>query len=137
MLFFGWKPLLAFAAIAALFPLTCANAQVQQDIRSAPGNLCLDADTNTIRANGTVVQVWHCNGVPNQRWRFLSNRTIQNVQSGRCLDAFAPTANINGGKIVLWDCNGGPTQIWQQRGGQFALTSEAGKCLDNTAQTAR
>jgi hypothetical protein len=130
-------PLVTLFAIATLYPLACAVAQVQQDIRSAPGNLCLDADTHTIGANGTIVQVWNCAGVPNQRWRFRSDGTIQNVQSGRCLDAFAPTANTNGGKIVLWDCNGGPTQRWHQTGGQFALTSERDKCLDNTAQTAR
>ncbi len=127
-------PIMSLAAASEIKP---GIPQVQQEIHSAPGNLCLDGDTKTIGANGTVVQAWSCGGGPNQKWRFRPGGTIQNIQSGRCLDAFAPTASTNGGKIVLWDCNGGPTQIWQQSGGQFVLASNPAKCLDNTAQTAR
>jgi hypothetical protein len=29
---------------------------------------CLDADLNTINANGTRVQLWDCNGQPQQKW---------------------------------------------------------------------
>lgn len=102
-------------------------------MRSAAGNLCLDADTHIIGGNGTVVQVWACAGVPNQRWRFRPDGT---VQSGRCLDAFAPTVHTDGGRVVLWDCNGSPTQHCSRVGAGFRNAADTGKCLDNTAQTA-
>lgn len=29
---------------------------------------CLDADLNTIANNGAKVQLWDCNGLPQQQW---------------------------------------------------------------------
>jgi hypothetical protein len=133
-----YKFVIISAAVAICSLFSNARAQIlQQDIHNALGNLCLDADTRTIGSNGTIVQMWNCAGVPNQRWRFQSNGTIQNVQSGRCLDAFAPTVHNDGGSVVLWDCSGGATQQWRQMGGQFLVIADPMKCLDNSAPTAR
>jgi hypothetical protein len=77
---------------------------------------CLDADLNTIGADGTKVQLWTCNGSPQQQWFLYSDGTIRNGLSGRCLDADTKTAFVLGGKVQLWDCNGGPQQIWDQHG---------------------
>jgi hypothetical protein len=112
------------------------HAQVQQEMHNLLSGLCLDADTRTLGNNGTIVQVWRCGGVNNQRWRFRPDFTIVNVQSGRCLDANAPTVHQDGGKVQLWDCWGGPMQKWRQSGGLFHNMADESKCLDANAPTA-
>jgi hypothetical protein len=74
--------------------------------------LCLD-DANNRSTSGAVVQVWHCNGLPNQVWQVMSDGTIQH--NGLCLDARGfGTADRT--PIQLWKCTGGPNQQWDTRG---------------------
>ena len=82
---------------------------------SAP-NLCLDADTNTIYHNGTIVQLWTCTGAPNQQWRAGPGGSLINAQSGRCLDADLATIGLNGTRVQLWDCSGAINQRWVMPG---------------------
>lgn len=37
-------------------------------IQNSDGDQCLDANANTLPANGTTVQVWDCNSWGNQEW---------------------------------------------------------------------
>jgi hypothetical protein len=70
--------------------------------------LCLDDQFNS-STPGAVVQVWGCNGLPNQQWQVMSNGTIQH--NGLCLDArgFGTTS---GTKVQLWTCTGNNNQKW-------------------------
>jgi hypothetical protein len=81
---------------------------------------CLDADANAIGANGTIVQLWDCNGSVEQQWQVISEPGgtgtyigLRNADSGRCLDADTNTINKNGTTIQLWDCNSSAEQSWQ------------------------
>src|SRR4030081_1005995 len=74
---------------------------------------CLDANLNTLPANGTNVQTWGCNGWGNQTWIFYSHSnmdtswfTIENYDGGQCLDADANTLPANGTRVQMWGCNG-------------------------------
>ena len=61
-------------------------------------------------ANGTLVNLWTCNGAANQQWN-VSNGTLVNPQSGRCLDI--PALNTaNGTQLDIWDCDNGSNQKW-------------------------
>jgi hypothetical protein len=71
---------------------------------------CLDAYNNQ-STNGTEVQIWTCNGGPNQQWRLNSDGTITGVQSGLCLDVTG-NGTANGTLLQLWACNGGSNQKW-------------------------
>jgi hypothetical protein len=80
---------------------------------------CLDADLNTLPANGTRVQTWGCNGWDNQTWIFYSHSnidtswyTIQNSDGDQCLDADSITLPANGTKVQMWGCNGWGNQNW-------------------------
>ena len=76
---------------------------------------CLDADLNTINANGTKVQLWDCNGSAQQIWYVHSidgYYVIQSARSGRVLDADPISMWRNGTTVRLWQYNGGANQKW-------------------------
>ena len=80
--------------------------------KSLSSGRCLDADRNTIPANGTRVQLWDCLGAnqTNQGWYFESTsltgvyRIRSQFNAGKCLDADLNTISGNGTKVQLWDC---------------------------------
>ncbi len=70
---------------------------------------CLDV-TNGGTANGTLIELWTCNGGANQQWLPV-NGMLVNPVSGRCLDD--PGFNTaNGTQLDIWDCDGGGNQQW-------------------------
>ncbi|MFD7733675.1 ricin-type beta-trefoil lectin domain protein [Kitasatospora phosalacinea] len=72
--------------------------------------LCLDVAYNAT-ANGSVLQLWDCNGGANQQWIPQADGTLYNPVSGRCVDL--PWGNrVFGTAMALWDCNGGVNQVW-------------------------
>jgi hypothetical protein len=65
---------------------------------------CLDADVNTMGANGTKVQLWDCNGSLQQQWHVDpvgGVLQIRSAYSGRCLDADVNTLSRNGTVVQL------------------------------------
>jgi len=61
--------------------------------------------------NGTIVDLYTCNGGANQRWRYLSDGVLLGEQSGKCLDVTGQST-ANGALVELWSCNGGSNQLW-------------------------
>lgn len=103
-------------------------------LRTHFNNKCLDADLNTMNRLGIIVQLWDCNGQPQQQWRFYRDGTVRSAYNGRCLDADLNTINRNGTTVQLWTCNGQPQQKWDGRTG--AITSRYnGRCLDADLNT--
>ncbi|MFF7637673.1 RICIN domain-containing protein [Kitasatospora sp. NPDC008050] len=80
-------------------------------IQNGHGWQCLDGDTNTIGNNGAKVQLWACNGWPNQTWAW-GGGTLVNADKGQCLDGDLNTIGNNGAKVQLWACNGWDNQSW-------------------------
>ena len=61
-------------------------------------------------SNGTLIELWDCNGGADQQWQ-ASNGELINPASGKCLDD--PNFNTaNGTQLDLWTCNGGSDQRW-------------------------
>jgi hypothetical protein len=77
-------------------------------IRLVKLGLCLDDRYNS-STPGAAVQVWRCNGLPNQQWQVMSNGTIQH--NGLCLDARG-AGTSSGTKVQLWTCTGHDNQLW-------------------------
>ncbi|HKS47061.1 MAG TPA: RICIN domain-containing protein [Amycolatopsis sp.] len=97
------------------------SASAQDDgpylIGSLADGRCLDADLNTIAANGTKVQLWTCNSTAGQQaWYFEEIPEgfyrFRNYANGRYLDADADTIAANGTKVQLWDYVGGGRNQW-------------------------
>ena len=68
--------------------------------------------SNSGTTNGTLVQLWTCNGTGAQQWRQQSNGSLLNPQSNRCLDDPGSTLT-NGTQLQIYDCNGSAAQGWR------------------------
>lgn len=78
-------------------------------------DMCLDRDANVL-GNGARVQLWRCNGHPQQLWYFhhldQQNYLIENGL-GRILDAHAPCIHNNGCPVQVWQhVPGNINQVW-------------------------
>jgi Ricin-type beta-trefoil lectin domain len=102
-------------------------------------NKCLDMDING-PGNGSKVQLWTCNGEPQQGWYWGNTyhgfAELRNTRTGRCLDLDLNTIG-NGAYMQVWDCYGADqhNQHWrveQQSGNPnaFRFINEKGYCLD-------
>ena len=96
---------------------------------TGPAAKCVDVRSGAT-TNGTVVQLYTCNGTTAQQWTVQSDGTLRAL--GKCLDiAGGPTATANGTLIQLWDCNGQTNQKWTATGGEL-VSASSGRCLDDT-----
>jgi hypothetical protein len=79
-------------------------------VKIAGTTKCLDV-TNGGTADGTPIQLWDCNGGPNQKWYFTSAFDLVNPQADKCLDLTGgSTADFT--KVQLWSCTGASNQKW-------------------------
>lgn len=90
------------------------------------GGKCVDV-AGASSANGTVVDLYTCNGTNAQQWTSTSG-TLRAL--GKCLDVNA-AGTANGSKVQLYDCNGTGAQQWTASGSQL-VNPASGKCLDAT-----
>ncbi len=95
-------------------------------VTSGVAGKCLD-DFAAGTANGTIADLYDCNGTAAQRWTFSGN-TLQ--INGKCLDVTA-RATANGSPVELWDCNGGSNQTWQTGANNSLVNPASGRCLDD------
>jgi predicted alpha-1,2-mannosidase len=93
---------------------------------SGLGGKCVDV-AGAEPANGTKVQLWDCNGQPQQEWTLASDGSVRAV--GKCLDV-ANSGRENGTLVQAWDCNGTGAQQWWPKAGGVLVNSPSGRCLD-------
>ncbi len=100
-------------------------------LRGVQSNRCLDVPNRSTN-NGTLLDIWDCNGGSNQQWTALSNGELQ-VYGNKCLDV--PNHNRSAGtRVEIWDCNGGANQQWTLNSNGTVVGVESGLCLDVTGQ---
>ena len=99
-------------------------------LRGVGSNRCLDVP-GVATANGTLLEIWDCNGGTNQQWTSLSNGELQ-VYGNKCLDV-PNHATTAGTKVEIWDCNGGANQQWTLNSNGTVVGVESGLCLDVTS----
>ena len=82
-------------------------------------------------ANGTLLEIWDCNGGSNQQWTYLSNGELQ-VYGNKCLEVpgSVKTAGTAG---EIWTCNGGSNQQWNLNADGTVVGRGSGLCLDVTS----
>ncbi|MFJ8634510.1 RICIN domain-containing protein [Streptomyces sp. NPDC093568] len=95
--------------------------------------MCLDAAGGGT-ANGTVVQIYTCNGSAGQQWTVEGDDKglhLRNVKALKCVDV-SNNNPANGTKIQLWTCNSSPSQTWEYnvRAATPLKNVGTGKCLD-------
>ncbi|HEU5353958.1 MAG TPA: ricin-type beta-trefoil lectin domain protein [Actinocrinis sp.] len=96
-------------------------------LRGAGSNRCLDVPSQAT-TNGTLLDIWDCNGGANQQWTYLSNGALQ-VYGNKCLDV-PGHATSAGTRVEIWDCNGGANQQWNLNSDGTVVGRESGLCLD-------
>ncbi|MFJ9434161.1 RICIN domain-containing protein [Streptomyces sp. NPDC101490] len=95
--------------------------RITNDFAARPTTQCLDVDANG-GGNGTVVQIWQCNGTSQQRWYLWNNGALESYRfPGKCLDADLNGGGRNGTKLQIWDCNNTPQQSWSHPAGDRAI----------------
>jgi formylmethanofuran dehydrogenase subunit C len=70
---------------------------------------CLDI-TGANYSNGTLVELWTCNGGANQQWE-AENGELVNPTSRQCLDD-PDGSTTNGTQLQIYGCWGGSNQKW-------------------------
>jgi YD repeat-containing protein len=96
---------------------------------SGQGGRCLDVTTSGT-ANGTLVQLYLCNGTGAQQWDWNSaDQTFKSQVSGKCLD-LAGQGTTNGTQAVIWDCGSGWSQKWLPQPNGSLKNKLSGRCLD-------
>ncbi|WP_052707703.1 RICIN domain-containing protein [Streptomyces rubellomurinus] len=83
---------------------------------------CLDV-RGSGTANGTPVQIYHCNNT-NAQWWDRDGLAVKAL--GKCLDANGAST---GALVWLWDCNGSAPQQWYYENGQLR-NAQWSYCLD-------
>ena len=95
---------------------------------------CLDLPGGNAIA-GQLLQLWDCNGLQNQKWRFDpgSWQISYAANTGLCVD------NLGGGsagnKLGLWGCSGGSNQKWGYDSNEGTVyladsVTDASLCMD-------
>ncbi|KUO06745.1 RICIN domain-containing protein [Streptomyces sp. DSM 15324] len=108
------------------------NAPTTIEVTGKKG-LCLDAAGGGT-ANGTVVQIYTCNGTAGQEWTVEGDAAglhLRNAKSFKCVEV-AGNNPANGTKIQLSTCNSSPAQTWEYnvRAATPLKSVGTGKCLD-------
>ncbi|GAB3444708.1 endo-1,4-beta-xylanase [Actinophytocola sediminis] len=99
-------------------------------MRAVAANRCLDVPNQTT-ATGTQLNIWDCNGQPNQLWNYTSANelTVYSGNSLRCLDA-SGAGTANGTPAIIWTCHGGANQKWTRNGDGTITNVQSGLCLE-------
>lgn len=89
---------------------------------------CLDLP-NGSQADGTLVQLWDCNGRPNQEWTLKPDASVE-VYGGKCLDALRQDTSSRAVVVGINGCNGGAGQQWRLTPDGSIVGTQSGLCLD-------
>jgi hypothetical protein len=97
-------------------------------ITNDASGLCLDmnianSDNSWTNFDGRTVQLWHCNGWPNQTWAQEvagnGDALLQSIRDDGGTDDFIDAQNfggwnpgMNGDQLLVWGYNDGSTQSW-------------------------
>lgn len=80
--------------------------------------------------NGTGLQLWDCNGDPQQHWVYAQGQLKLYGNYDRCLDADSNSGGANGTRIQIWECNSGQNQQWIAEADGSLRSVASGRCLD-------
>ncbi|GAA4051360.1 hypothetical protein GCM10023063_44220 [Arthrobacter methylotrophus] len=89
---------------------------------------CLDVP-NSSTTNGTLEDIWDCNGGANQKWNVTAAGELRIFGDSKCLDLLN-NATSPGSSVGIWDCTGGTNQQWTVNSDGTIVSKSSGLCLD-------
>ncbi|MFD0786613.1 RICIN domain-containing protein, partial [Micromonospora azadirachtae] len=87
---------------------------------------CIDVTDGAYTSNPQL-QIWTCNGGPNQSWTFYSDGTVRAF--GRCMTV-AGGSTADGARILLSSCTGSSSQKFTLNNAHDLVNKRADKCVD-------
>ncbi len=131
-------PLLTVVAVATGLTAATASpvsAATGSTIVGKASGRCLDVVANR-QDPGTGVNVFDCNGQPNQAWTLTAAGELRVFGGTRCLDVTGQDTT-SPAAVEIYGCNGGTNQTWRSRPDGSIVGVQSGLCLDVTgARTA-
>jgi len=120
------------ATLGALAVAVPAMAASSGEVHAVGATKCLDVPGSST-TQGTQLDIWDCNGGPNQIWTGTSSGqlTVYTGSSQMCMDASANRTSP-GTKVDIWPCNGGANQQWNINANGTITGVQSGLCLDVT-----
>ncbi|WP_372670596.1 glycoside hydrolase family 27 protein [Amycolatopsis kentuckyensis] len=103
-----------------------SGSSTAQPLQGASSSRCIDVNGN-VTTPGTKVDIWDCDGGPNQSWTFTSAGELK--ANGLCLDADGGSSTA-GTKLIVWTCHGGANQKFKHEAD--GSITQAGLCVDVT-----
>jgi hypothetical protein len=101
-------------------------------LKDQNSGLCADVPALS-QTNGTVVDLWDCNGGGNQGWTSTPAKQLM-VYGTKCLDT-AGGATADGTQVEIEDCSGSGSQQWTVKPDGSVVNVASGTCLDATGQS--
>ena len=80
---------------------------------SVADGVCLDVHAPDVRRDGALVQLWTCNGEPQQLWRYDGAGRLINKAGGLCLSLDTNSSGENGAKVEMRSCDATSWQQWR------------------------
>lgn len=75
-------------------------------------NMCMDVAGGQVK-DGAIVQVWNCNGLQGQSWKWCSDgRIVSELDERFCLDVPGGDPS-KASDLQTWTCNGQGGQYWE------------------------
>lgn len=99
-------------------------------LRGVGSGRCLDVP-NAAQTDGTLLNIWDCNGGANQQWTLTAGGALT-VYGSKCLDV-PGHATAAGTRLEIWTCTGGTNQQWRINADGTVVGVESGLCLDVTS----
>ncbi|MEU7800458.1 ricin-type beta-trefoil lectin domain protein [Micromonospora arborensis] len=87
---------------------------------------CIDVTDGAYQSTPQL-QIWACNGGPNQQWTIYSDGTVRAF--GKCMTV-SGGSTANGAKIVLSTCSGSASQQFNLNNAHDLVNRRADKCVD-------
>src|SRR3954469_707270 len=101
---------LAVLGLTALVVTAPARADTTGALRGVGSGRCLDVP-NASQTDGTLLQIWDCNGNANQQWTLTSAGQLT-VYGSKCLDV-PNHATTAGTRVQILTCGGGANEQWR------------------------
>jgi hypothetical protein len=105
---------------------TATTGAVTATIRGI-NSRCLDIE-HADNSDGSVIELWPCNGQDNQLWTLTASGSLQSL--GKCARA-AGGGTQDGDAVELWSCTGTADQRWRFDATGHLVNQAAGLCLDD------
>ncbi len=117
--------------MAASYPMQSASNRVFRNGGALTGisGLCMDTE-NGAWDEGTVAQVWGCEGVSAQYWRVSDLGEIIDNHD-HCLDVRGPFAQA-GAKLEMWYCIDSNTQRWDRTASNEIKMRNTNLCITSS-----